>query len=129
MSQGIEALTTTTLSLALDAATLRHQVIAANIANAGSQGFVPQRVRFEAQIAQALQNNSRTDTHASASPLAPRLNVRIEPDLAADGRPRAVQLDAEVAALSQNSLHYQALLRALNRQLSMLSTAVSDGKR
>jgi flagellar basal-body rod protein FlgB len=127
MSQGIEALSTATLSLALDAATLRHQVIAANIANAGSVGFVPQRVRFEAQVDQAMKHSGRSDANANSP--APRLNVRIEPDVAEDGRPRAVQLDAEVAALSQNNLHYQALLRALNRQLSMLSTAVSDGKR
>ncbi len=127
MNQGVEAVTTASLSLALDAASLRQQVIAANIANAGSVGFVPRRVSFEAQFAdnlRALQNGS-----TAARPPTAELQVRIEPDLGANGQPRDVHLDTEVASLAQNSLHYQALIRGLNRHLSIMASAVSEGKR
>lgn len=124
MSLGMEAITTTSLSLALDAASLRQQVIAANIANAGSVGFVPQRVSFEAQLAELARGNASQ----ARTPL-PELQVRLEPDLAGDGLPRDVKVDTEVAALAENSLHYQALVRGLNRHLSVLSSAVSEGKR
>lgn len=121
MSIGIEAITTASLSLALDAASLRQQVIAANIANAGSVGFVPRRVSFEAQVADGL----RALQGGASSPL----QARVEPVLGAQGEPQEVRLDTEVAALTQNNLHYQALVRGLNRHLSILSTAVSEGRR
>ncbi|SEK93184.1 flagellar basal-body rod protein FlgB [Roseateles sp. YR242] len=122
MTQGIEAVTTASLSLALDAATLRQQVIAANIANANSIGYVPQRASFEAQIEDGLRGDAR-----SAS--APVLQVRIEPEIAPNGGPAVVHVDTEVAAMAENNLHYQALVRGLNRHLSILSSAVSEGKR
>jgi len=129
MNSGIEALTTTSLSLALDAASLRHQVIAANIANAGSRDFVPQRLSFEAQLDNAMRGTTTVHRESNSDQVAVQLNVRIEPDVGPDGRPRQVGLDTEVAAMSQNSLHYQALLKGLNRHLSVLATAVSEGKR
>ncbi|WP_457447647.1 hypothetical protein [Roseateles sp. P5_E4] len=45
----------------------------------------------------------------------------------AAGRP--IALDDEMAALSSNSLQYQALLKAMSRQLSILSVAVQEGRR
>jgi flagellar basal-body rod protein FlgB len=125
MQNGVEALTGTALTLALDAATMRHQVHAANIANAGVAGYKAQRLNFEAQVHQGLQS-ARASEHGQAGP---QVNVRIEPDLGVDGQTHAVQLDVEVATMSQNSVHYQTLVRALNRQLSILASAVSEGKR
>ena len=49
MTDGIEAVTRSALALALDAASLRQQAIATNIANANVIDYVPQRVSFEAQ--------------------------------------------------------------------------------
>ena len=124
MYPGVEAITTASLSLALDAATLRHQVIAANIANAGSAGFAPRRASFEAHLA-----DNQRGAPGVTRPLAPELQVRIEPDLTPGGQPRVVQVDAEVAALAENNLHYQALLRGLSRHLGILASAVTEGKR
>lgn len=123
MQNGVEAVTGTALTLALDAATLRHQVHAANIANAGVAGYKAQRLSFEAQVLQGLQGA------AGKANAGTQVSARVEPDLAADGQPHAVQLDTEVAAMSQNSVHYQTLVRALNRQMSILASAVSEGKR
>lgn len=113
------ALTVPALSAALDAALIRQHVIAHNIANAHTEGFRAQRVTFDVSLAAAQMSET-------SSPL--QVDARIEPQagLSIDG---AVRLDAEVAAMAQNHVHYQTLLKALNRHLSVLSMAVSDGKR
>jgi flagellar basal-body rod protein FlgB len=120
MQTGVEALTGAALTLALDAATLRHQIHATNIANAGVVGYKAQRLSFEAHVQQGLQ---------ATQPANVQVNARVETELAFDGTPRAVQLDTEVAAMSQNAVHYQTLVRALNRQMSIMASAVSEGKR
>lgn len=130
MLDGIESITAATLSLALDAAALRHQTIANNIANANAEGFVPQRVNFDGYMQDArrqLAERGRLDSQ-SLSNLA-NTRLPIEPVLTSSGLPSKVQLDVEVANMAQNAVHYQALVKGLSRQFGTLSTAVSDGKR
>jgi len=118
----IESMTTQSLSLALDAASLRQQVIATNIANASTPGYAARRVTFEAVLESGLQ--SARGVHFMQ---AQRLHV--EPTVADDRSGQGVQLDMEMAALAQNSLHQQALIRGLQRHLGLLATAVTEGKR
>jgi flagellar basal-body rod protein FlgB len=129
MSFGIEGTTATVVSLALDASTLRQQAIAANIANVNTPGYRPVRVRFEEQLAalrSQLEGSGAVDSTALDG-LQPA--IEHEPLTADPSGGSAVQLDQEVAKLSTNALHYQVLLRALNRQLSIIGTAINDGKR
>jgi flagellar basal-body rod protein FlgB len=126
MLQGIEALTNKALSLALDAASLRQQAIATNIANVHTEGFRPLQVDFESQLVaarRALQSRGSVDDAALAQ-IRPVLFVQ-----AAEEASNAVGLDTQMAALAENSLQYQALLKGLSRQFSILSSAVSDGKK
>lgn len=127
MTDGIEAITTTALGLALDAAQLRQQAIAANIANHATEGYVPQKVDFEAQLAQARAE------FGAAAPLdraaLQGLQPRLEPALDGSGAPARVQLDAEIADMARNAVHFQALARGLNRHFAILSLATSDGKK
>lgn len=114
----IEQLTTRALTAALDAGSLRHRVIAANIANVNTPGYVPQRVSFEAIFGGSMSGSA-----------PPELRATVEPAAGGSGLSSGVQLDAEVAAMSENSLHQQVLLRALQRHLGLLATAVTEGKR
>ncbi len=130
MTEGIEAITQASLSLALDAATLRHQAIANNIANAGTEGFVPQRLGFSSQMQEArrqLDEGRRIDSAQLAA--ISEAGFKLEPVATGNGLPARVQLDSEVAQMAQNAVHYQALLKGLSRHMAILSTAVSDGKR
>lgn len=102
MNNGIESVTLQALSSALDVAQLRQQVIASNIANANTPGYATKRVSFSATI-EALQD--------------------------AGGQPVPVQLDREMAEMAQNAVHFQALLKGVGRELAILSSAVSEGKR
>lgn len=127
MPQPIGNVTTAALALALDAAALRQQAIASNIANVNTPGFAPLAVNFEEQLAEArrtLQSGRALDGHELAG-VQPQLHaVRSEA-----GVTPAVQLDVEAAHLAQNSMQFQVLLKALSRHYGLLSSAVSDGKK
>jgi flagellar basal-body rod protein FlgB len=127
MTPNLEAITTATLGLALDAANLRQQAIAANIANHATEGYVPQKLNFEAQMEEArklLNNKGSVDTFALSA-----VRLQLEPVLDAQGQPAKVQLDEQVADMAQNAVQYQVLAKGLSRHFSILSSAVSDGKR
>lgn len=127
MNEGIDAVTTRALTLALDAAVLRHQVAATNIANVQTVGYVPQRLSFESQMAdaaRALAARGALDDFALDN-----LQMRLEPSVDASGQTLPVQLDAEMVELSRNAVHYQALIKGLSRHLALLHSAVADGRR
>ena len=127
MTEGLEAITTSALGMALDAASLRQQAIAANIANHATEGYVAQKVDFESQMADArrtLESKGTIDAFSLSS-------VKLEMTAVFDstGAPVKVQLDEQMADMAQNAVQYQALTRALSRHFSLLSMAASDGKR
>lgn len=123
----VENLSTASVGFALDAATLRHQAIASNIANVNTEGYVPQKLSFASQIEQ-MQVFFDKDRRAGAASLSePRLVL--SPSLDAQGQPTKVELDMEVAAMAQNSVHYQSLIKGLSRHYAILASAVSDGKK
>lgn len=110
---GIDALTVPSLVAAIDAALVRQQVIAANIAHAGTPGRRPLQVTFEQALSSA----------------GPALQPVIRPAGGSSAVDGAVRLDAEAVAMTRNALHHQALLRALDRHLALMSLAVADGRR
>ncbi|MBC7604827.1 MAG: flagellar basal body protein [Ramlibacter sp.] len=127
MTHGLEAITTAALSLALDAASLRQQAIASNIANHATEGYVTQKVDFASEMVDARRSlDSKGSIDAfSLSSVRPQLS----PALDASGAPIKVHLDEQMADMAQNAVQYQALTRALSRHFSLLSLAANDGKR
>jgi flagellar basal-body rod protein FlgB len=101
--------------IALDAAALRHQAIAHNLANLHSLDYVPLGVRFDARL-RAL---------GRSGPEPARLVQ--EPERGTGPRPQDV--DVEMTRLAENTVHYQALLRALGRQMAILGDAIGEGRR
>lgn len=129
MTEGIEAITTAALGLALDAASLRQQAIASNIANADTVGYEPLSVNFETQLEEArfaLQSQGRLDATSLAG-VVPRLEI--DRSYRSFGLSPKVLLDVEVAHMAQNAVHYQALIKGLSRHFAIMSSAVSDGKK
>jgi flagellar basal-body rod protein FlgB len=122
----IEDSTTRLLGLALDAAVMRQQAIAQNIANANTPGYQRIGVSFESRMAGLLDDAGQVRTPALSELAAYR--PRVEP-LAPSGANQDVALDMELAQLSQTTLQHQALLKALNKHLSVLGTAINEGKR
>ena len=129
MTDGIEAVTTTALGLALDAASLRQQAIAANIAQADVEGYVPMAVDFESQLREVWResNGHRLLDPSALASVTPRLQA--DTDTAMLGLSPKVLLDMQVARLAQNGVQYQALVAGLTKHYAILSTAVSDGRK
>jgi flagellar basal-body rod protein FlgB len=123
----IEGPASALLSLALDAATLRQQAISHNIANAGQERFRPVAVSFEDQLASAR------DALAGGHSVMPADVANVAPTLAlaapGTGGNDGVSLDMQLAQMSENALHHQALLKALNRHYALLGFAINEGKR
>lgn len=111
------------LSLALDAAVMRQQAIAHNIANASTPGYQRIGVSFEdhiGQLKQAVRDGKLPPPSlASFQPLFQPLGQ------AGD----TVSLETEMATLSENTLHHQALLKALSKHMALASIAINEGKR
>lgn len=123
----IEALNLDLLRSALDLASLRQQVIATNIANAGTPGYARQRLSFSDHLqAQPQWHGEQRAAEATGQHIEA---AQVGPDLGADGLGRAVRLDEEVAEMALNSLHYQALMRALSRHFTILHSAATEGRR
>jgi flagellar basal-body rod protein FlgB len=117
----IDPVTLALVKSALDAGELRQVAYANNIANANTPGYQPFKVLFEERlggIRQALSDGTLGDMQASDMPVA---TMVVDP-----GAP-APSLDSEVAAASENALHYQALTRALSQQYTLINLAMSGG--
>jgi flagellar basal-body rod protein FlgB len=129
MTQGIEGITNAALSLALDAATMRQEAIAANIANADVPDYQPMTVDFESQLqgARTALGEGRALSPADLSGVVPRF----APDAALQpaGQAPKVALDLQMAALARNGVQYQVLTTALNKQFALMSLAINDGKK
>ncbi|HEY8880044.1 MAG TPA: hypothetical protein VIN03_20910 [Roseateles sp.] len=117
----IDPATLQLVSRALDAGALRHQAIAQNIANANVAGAHATRVQFE-ELLGTLQADVAAGRTFKAEDV-PSPVVTTEPS------EHPIALDEEMAALSSNSLQYQALLRAMGRQLSILGVAAQEARR
>ncbi len=129
MNSAVSGVTPNLVLRALDASALRHFALASNIANASNEAYPALRVNFEEQLGllreQLLQ---RTDEAAARRALA-AVQPRIEPEPSVmPGGYRKIQLDAEIAKMTQNAVYYQALLAAQGKNGSILRLAIREGR-
>lgn len=112
---------TTLLGMALDAATMRQQAIAQNIANVNTASYRRLGVSFESRLASLAAELPRGASFPTAilSTVRPKL----------DNPGGMVQLDRELTDMSETVLHHQALLKVLARQFELIGIAINEGKR
>jgi flagellar basal-body rod protein FlgB len=102
---------------ALDGLLLRQSATAENIANAGTAGYRPARVNFEAALkAAASEGAGAVETL--------ELAVFREQPAAGEG----LRLDLELATASGSAARYAALIEVLNRQLQIQALAAQGGR-
>ena len=118
----IDPVTIDLVGRALSATSLRHSVHATNVANVNVEGFKPSRVSFEQHLSEVRDRLGRGET-LTASDLR---DVRAQTEVIRDQE--RVELDAELATLSSNATHHQALLRLLDRQLGLVHLAITGGR-
>lgn len=105
------------LARVLDAAALRHRVIANNIANVNTPGFKRLDVSFEDELAKVLAGGGDVrgvKPTVAEDPTAPE---RV------DGN--TVDIDREMGMLSKNSLLYTAASQILVARMSAMRSAIT----
>ena len=114
----------------LDVAMERQKVIANNIANHNTQGYIPQKVEFESLLSQEFAQLSSIQDDARITEVLnfvqPEIKDREENIVAGDPQ-RA--LDVEMADMAENSLRYQALIQGLSKLSDIKGMAISGGRR
>ncbi|MCL6515643.1 flagellar basal body rod protein FlgB [Alicyclobacillus sp.] len=117
------------LQNALNAAQLRQQVYANNVANVDTPGFKRQDVVFEDLLQSAL-GAAAADGGVSPSPAAMAVALQVTPSVVRDGTSvmdnngNNVDIDAEMAKLAQNQIRYNALVEDVRMRLDRWKTAI-----
>jgi flagellar basal-body rod protein FlgB len=106
-----------TLERALLGASLRERTLANNVANANTPGFKRSDLDFHAELRRAVDGGSASVESAEFA---------AERDLASAARADGnnVDVDLELAGLSETSLTYQALVSVASARTRMLRTAI-----
>ena len=121
------------LEKSLDLRQQRQQVIASNIANAQTPGYVPARLNFEEGLKQAQQPQPGTPalTHPGHMPLkGSGGSARIErnPDQTGIGDGNGVSLDREMLDLAENQILFEAGTQMVGQKLGLLKYIAGDGR-
>lgn len=127
MITGADSVTKDLVKLALDAASLRHSAIANNLANIHSPDYVPLRVNFEEQL-HALRQ-VRGDSKELSAVALNLIRPFVEQESHLPAGSAASMIDREMLKLSQNTVHYQALLKALAKRGAIMNLAVNEGRK
>ena len=112
--------------------TTRARVLAANIANADTPGFLARDVDFKAVLSRFAGESkpltlTATDTrHLPTDGAAARALYRIPSQPAMDGN--SVDLQQEQGAFAQNAVHYQATLQFIQDRIHMLQQAIGGDR-
>ncbi len=105
------------LERAISGATLRHQVLANNLANAETPGFKRSDVDFRSTLTQALKSGDPHTIEGAA--FAPQQDLQT---LRADGN--GVDVDVESANMAKNGLEYEAMISIAKARIGILQSAM-----
>ncbi|MEW6602841.1 MAG: flagellar basal body rod protein FlgB [Nitrospirota bacterium] len=108
----------------IQAANVRHKVIASNIANSDTPGYKAKDVKFTGVLNNQVKLMTTDPKHIqSKNGGKAGADVIVEQDLSWGDR-NNVELDVEVAKMTDNSLRHDAALRILNSKIRMYKNAI-----
>jgi flagellar basal-body rod protein FlgB len=124
------------LGKVLDLRQRKQELIASNIANSQTPGYMPAQISFEEDLARALQGNQQPQTpeHPRHIPIASadletlQGQVVRRPDQGVSSDGNGVDLDKQLIAQSENQLLYETTAQILSRKLSTLKYVCQDGR-
>lgn len=108
-----DSVTSVAMKSALDALALRQRIIADNVANVQTPGFLAGRVSFEDELARAVARGT-----GAAAPTVAR---SLEPTRTNGNN---VNLDTETLSNVDTNLRYQVAVRAVEGQYTAIRTAL-----
>ncbi|MBC7528206.1 MAG: flagellar basal body rod protein FlgB [Chthonomonadaceae bacterium] len=113
---------------ALDAASLRHQAISNNLANVETPHYKRQEVRFEEQLAQALDNKSKFGMGRKGEIGNVRATITRIGDTTSRTDGNNVTMELEAAHLAENEMKYSVLTQSLGGYYSALKGVINGGR-
>ena len=139
MGKEFSIVDTTFMEKALDAASLRQQVIANNISNVNTQGFQAQNVEFEGHLREAMDADTAEGKDSNVAPK----NV-VDSEYSIDGaggwtkaslKPTVstqegkLNVNSEMANLAKNQIMYNALATKISGVYGALKWVVENSGR
>jgi flagellar basal-body rod protein FlgB len=101
------------LYAALNGLTARQRVVANNVSNVATPGFIAGRVSFEDSLREAIAGGDGAAMSVSTRSATDPVNLN----------GNNVSLDNEVVALTETDLAYQLMIQALNSRFGLVRTA------
>ncbi len=126
MNIGIDK-SATLLEKMLDVSSVKHKVIANNIANVNTPGYKKMDVSFADQLEKAL-NESSANTNKFAA-LQPKIVISKEDTgktVRNDGN--NVDMDKEVSSLVKNTLSYNIYTQLLSKKFEGIKSAIENSR-
>lgn len=116
----------------LDLASVRHKLIAGNVANVSTPGFQSQDIDFKTELARLANTSSEisgTVTHANHIPLGqhPDRVPEVDRTKVARGDLNSVDIDIEVPKMAQNELEFTVGAKLLQMKFDGLKKAITSG--
>ena len=116
------------LQTSLDAASLRNELIANNIANVNTPDYKRKDLRFETELKNAMYLSNEDSVDARVDKLD--LNA-LEPEVYTDYSELSyrmdgnnVDIDTENAILAENQIKYEGLMTAMNQEFENLKSVM-----
>lgn len=113
---------------ALDASSMRQEMISSNISNVNTPGYKAKRVDFEETLKRAMDGSAMKSTHdkhfgvSDLSSVSPVVKAQTGNRINEDGN--NVAIDTEMAELSANAIYYQALSTQLSNHYSNIRSVL-----
>jgi flagellar basal-body rod protein FlgB len=111
---GVLDLTMQAISTSLDGLAARQRIIAQNLANSETPGYLAQNVNFEDSLRAAMATGDPSDATVSTS-------TSTDPTLPNGNN---VSVDQETIALVDTGLRYQLATQSMNNEFSILRTSM-----
>jgi len=117
------------LSAALDFRSERHKVIVSNIANIDTPNYRPKDIVFREELESIIKNKDRITMTGNRGR---RMPLQVNPTDGADfeviDSGERVNLDSEMAKLTENNLMHNLTVELLARKFSGLNTVLREAK-
>jgi flagellar basal-body rod protein FlgB len=125
--------TTDALATSIRMRQIRHNVTAANIANAETPNYHAKKMDFEDALASALDvdgNNKMSTTNenhfANGATGTPTADIYDNPDVAVNNDGNTVDLQQEMTSQAENVTLYKAALQLINKKMASIKYALGE---
>jgi len=117
------------LSEVLDFRSERHKVITSNIANMDTPNYRPKDIVFKEELESIINNKDRIKmTGSRGRSLSEQSNPAGRADFEVIDSGESVNLDSEMAKLTENNLMHNLTVELLVRKFRVLNTVLSEAK-